>query len=341
MSGSRCFVQFSHPGTEHEPDPGGGKAWNTHASSHARKFMEFPGRWMEEDGSTREGRLRAWGEWEAESHLLRELRRPGGDWLHPRFLWEPYYVPREDHHRLHNTDPFIFGPRFLYSNCGQLAKPGLRALGPGSVIAFGSGKGIAGDRRWMVDTVMVIAGSVEYGAGDAREALSGLADEGLHRGDGRADRRQRGGVVPALPGGDARRSGRRYVQLLPRNASGGRVGIPEARARPPGGILQPEKLAGPEGPVARALLERAARAMGFPGRARPAGRARARYPRDFAAEARGADASGVRAARARRVVPRCAGVRATCACGRTRRDRQFAGRENTREPCSGRGAVGR
>ena len=29
MSGSRCFVQFSHPGTEHEPDPGGGKAWNT------------------------------------------------------------------------------------------------------------------------------------------------------------------------------------------------------------------------------------------------------------------------------------------------------------------------
>ena len=177
MSGSRCFVQFSHPGTEHEPDPGGGKAWNTHASSHARKFMEFPGRWIEEDGSTREGRLRAWGEWEAESHLLRELTRPGGDWLHPRFLWEPYYVPREDHHRLHNTDPFIFGPRFLYSNCGQLAKPGLRALGPGSVIAFGSGKGIAGERRWMVDTVMVIARSVEYGAGEAREALSGLADE--------------------------------------------------------------------------------------------------------------------------------------------------------------------
>ena len=29
----------------------------------------------------------------------------------------------------------------------------------------------------MVDTVMVIAGSVEYGAGEAREALSGLADE--------------------------------------------------------------------------------------------------------------------------------------------------------------------
>ena len=35
------------------------------------------------------------------------------------------------------------------------------------------------------------------------------------------------------------------------------------------------------------------------------------YPRDFTAEARDVDASGVKAARARRVVPRCAGVRAT------------------------------
>ena len=287
MSGSRCFVQFSHPGTEHEPDPVGGKAWNTHASSHARKFMEFPGRWIEEDGSTREGRLRAWGEWEAESHLLRELTRPGGDWLHPRFLWEPYYVPREDHHRLHNTDPFIFAPRFLYSNCGQLAKPGLRALGPGSVIAFGSGKGIAGERRWMVDTVMVIARSVEYGAGEAREALSGLADEAFIEVTAGPIAANEEGSFRLYRGGDARRSGRRYVQLLPRNASGGRIGIPEARARPPGGILQPEKLAGPEGPVARSLLGRAARAVGFPGRARPAGRARARYPRDFTAESAG------------------------------------------------------
>ena len=177
MRSNRCFVQFSHPGGEHEPDPGGGKAWNTHANSHARKFMEFPGRWIEEDGEARTGRLRAWGEWEAESRLLGELRRPHGDWLYPRFLWEPYYVPQEDHRRLHNTDPFIFGPRFLYSNCGQLAKPGLRALGPGSVIAFGSGRKVAGERRWMVDTVLVVADSYAYGADEAREALADLADE--------------------------------------------------------------------------------------------------------------------------------------------------------------------
>ncbi len=177
MSSNRCFVQFSHPGAEHEPAPGGGKAWNTHASRHARKFMEFPGEWMEEDGSARTGRLRAWGEWEAESHLIRELRRPGGDRLFPRFLWEPYYVPKEDHRRLHNTDPFIFGSRFLYSNCGQPSSPGLRALGRGSVIAFGSLKKIAGERRWMVDTVLVVAGSVEYDAHEAREALAGPTSE--------------------------------------------------------------------------------------------------------------------------------------------------------------------
>ena len=177
VSSSRCFVQFSHPGSEHEPDPGGGKAWNTHDSSHARKFMEFLGRWVDADGSRRSGRLRAWGEWEAESRLVRELRRPDGDWLHPRFLWEPFFVSKSDHRRLHNTDPFIFGERFLYSNCGQPRKPGLRALGRGSVVAFGSGRKIAGERRWMLDTVLVVADSVEYDADTARLALADVVPE--------------------------------------------------------------------------------------------------------------------------------------------------------------------
>ena len=97
MGSRRCFVQFSHPGSEHEPDPGGGKAWNTRDSSHARKSMEVPGSWVAADGSRRSGRLRAWGEWEAESRLMREPSRPAGDWLHPRSLWEPFYVPKSDH----------------------------------------------------------------------------------------------------------------------------------------------------------------------------------------------------------------------------------------------------
>ena len=177
MTDSRSFVQFSHPGREHEPDLGRCKAWNTWDAAHARKFMQFRGQWIEEGGSTRSGDLWAWGEWEPESDLVRELEQPGDDWLCPRYLWHPYYVPKRDYVRLHNTDPFIFGERFLYSNCGQPSKPGLTHLGNGSVIAFGSGRKIEGERRWMLDTVLVVADSVEYEGPEARLRLADLAPQ--------------------------------------------------------------------------------------------------------------------------------------------------------------------
>ena len=165
------FVQFSHPGREHEPDPSGGKAWNTLNSQHARKFMEFGGKWIEDDGSARSDNLRAWGEWEAESDLVCELSQPHQYSQYPRYLWHPYYVPKDNYKWLHNTDPFIFGERFLYSNCKQQALSGLRHLGRGSVIAFGSGKKVGGERKWVLDTVLVVADSLTYSAPEARRVL--------------------------------------------------------------------------------------------------------------------------------------------------------------------------
>ena len=164
MDDRRCFVQFSHPGQEHEPDLGGEKMWNNSNLKHKRKFMQFRGEWIEQDGGTRTGHLCAWGEWEPESDLIRKLDQPGGSLQYPRYLWHPYYMSRANYAGLHNTDPFIFGERFLYSNCGQTSKPGLKHLGDGSVIAFGSGKSIEGERRWMLDTVLVVKDSVEYRA---------------------------------------------------------------------------------------------------------------------------------------------------------------------------------
>ena len=175
MGDRRCFVQFSHPGREHEPDRGGGKSWNRNNLSHKRKFMEFRGEWVEPEGGRCTGNLTAWGEWEPESDLIRKLQQPGGDPQYPRYLWRPFCVQKDDYWGLHNTDPFIFGERFLYSNCGQGAKPGLKHLGAGSVIAFGSGKKINGERRWMLDTMLVVKGSIEYHAADGVVVL----DEGL------------------------------------------------------------------------------------------------------------------------------------------------------------------
>ena len=177
MADNLRFVQFSHPGREHKPDTGGGKRWYTHARKHARKFMEFDGRWLEENGSTGSGRLRAWGEWEAESDLICRLNRPYQDSQYPKYLWHPYYVPKDNYRELHNTDPFIFGERFLYSNCKQRTVPGLAHLERGSMIAFGSGRMIGGEPKWVLDTVFVVADSLNYTAPQARRDLADVAPE--------------------------------------------------------------------------------------------------------------------------------------------------------------------
>ena len=175
MADKRCFVQFPHPGDEQKPPSG--CDWNRLKDDHGRKFMQLRGEWIEGDGTRRSGDLWAWGEWEPESYLIRKFNPQDGDSQHPRFLWRPYYIPKDNYQGLHNTDPFIFGERFLYSNCGQTSpkKAGLRHLGQGSVIAFGSGKKIDGAWRWMLDTVLVVRDFVDYDVPDARVVLEDWA----------------------------------------------------------------------------------------------------------------------------------------------------------------------
>ena len=165
-----CFVQFPHPGGEHSS---GG--WNKTHRSHKRKFMQIRGEWIERDGTKRSGDLWTWGEWEPESDLIRKFNMQHGGLHHPRYLWKPYWVPKNSYRGLHNTDPFIFGDCVLYSNCGQVAtsKRGLKHLDQGSVIAFGSGKKVDSERKWMLDTVFVIRNFKDYDASSARVAFRG------------------------------------------------------------------------------------------------------------------------------------------------------------------------
>ena len=156
----RCFIQFPHPGKEHSSG-----AWNNKTNGHKRRFMQVHGDWIEKDGTKRTGDLWVWGEWEPESNLIREFNAKHGGPYHPRYLWEPYWAPREDSYQgLHNTDPFIFGDCFLYSNCGQLGRNrrGLKHLDQGSVIVFGSGKKADGEKKWMLDTVLVVRDGFPY-----------------------------------------------------------------------------------------------------------------------------------------------------------------------------------
>ena len=133
--------------------------------------MRLNGKWIAEDETEREGELWAWGEWEAESDVT-DLVQPEDDPRLSPYLWKPYYRRRQSYAGLHNTDPFIFGKRFLYSNCGQPrgGNSGLRHLGRGSIIIFGS----QFEGEWVLDTVFVVAGSQRYEASQAHTELERL-----------------------------------------------------------------------------------------------------------------------------------------------------------------------
>jgi len=149
-------VQFPHPGPEHRPDTDGYIKWNT--GDHARRFMKVPGRWLTEtdSGSTEQsGDLVFWGEWEPPSIVVGEYPKPLPGY--PRYLYEPHWSspPKGC---AQNTDPYVFGEPFLYSNCRQVTKNGvtrMQRLSVGSVILFGSR--VAGD--FVLDTALVVAGA--------------------------------------------------------------------------------------------------------------------------------------------------------------------------------------
>ena len=108
MADSRRFIQLSHPGSEATLDCG--EAWHSIADGHQRKFMQLDGRWIAENGDEHGDELWAWGEWEAQSELLRDLEGSGDRGL-PLHLRAPFYAVMDDCRELHNTDPFIFGER--------------------------------------------------------------------------------------------------------------------------------------------------------------------------------------------------------------------------------------
>jgi hypothetical protein len=179
---SRCFVQFMHPGGEHGPDMGTEMAWNVH--DHKRKFLRLRG---EACPTTDPGlpplrrELVFWGEWEPESET-EELSDsvPGG----PHWIHRPYYVPplafRRSGQVVQNTDPFVYGDRFLYTLCRQWKKSGgvkrptaLRDLDVGSLILFGSNK----DDSFVLDTVFVVGASVLHDASSWPTVTRGLVPD--------------------------------------------------------------------------------------------------------------------------------------------------------------------
>ena len=149
------IVQFLHPGGEHRPDDGLLKTWNT--GPHKRKFLVGGGRWRTATDSVDQvSQIVFWGEWEPPSQIAARYESSDRAW--PNYLHTPLWTTAPPDGSLQNTDPYVYGDHFRYSNCLQTTvhgPTGLQNLAPGSVILFGSG--IADE--FALDTVLVVADS--------------------------------------------------------------------------------------------------------------------------------------------------------------------------------------
>jgi hypothetical protein len=134
--------------------------WNV--GDHKRKFLMTSGRYVDAGGDVAEAELVYWAEWEPPSEVVGTWP-PSGDlpcWLH-----RPYWVRPTTSTARQNTDPWVFGRRMLYSNCGQLASGNpnwLQRLPRGSVVCFGSKR----HGEFCLDTVFVVASSAPWDPAD-------------------------------------------------------------------------------------------------------------------------------------------------------------------------------
>tara|TARA_B110000503_G_C7162418_1_gene420271 strand:+ start:3271 stop:4179 length:909 start_codon:yes stop_codon:yes gene_type:complete len=167
-SDNKLIVQFSHPGAEYIPykkreDPNivfdnslkisGRRKWNN-LKSHKRKFIQSIGNFISEDNILhKDKKLTFWGEWEAESNF-----KMINDNDTPRFVHYPILDTTYNGPTKHNTDPFVFGNNFWYTNCKQNSRPFLQRMSKNSIILFGT----EGKTNFKLDTVFVIKQKFNY-----------------------------------------------------------------------------------------------------------------------------------------------------------------------------------
>ena len=158
-----CFVQFPHPGAEHAPQKwqiGTQVPWNR-SKHHHRKFLLSSGCYIDKRGRLRKGQLVFWGEWEPPSNVMKTWSEKGS---RPILLQRPVWK-RQKPGEAQNTDPWVFGECFRYSNCNQFRgkrRTFLQRLAPGSIILFGSTIGKE-RKKFVLDTLFVVKHRYEPG----------------------------------------------------------------------------------------------------------------------------------------------------------------------------------
>jgi len=148
----RGVVQFIHPGAEHKVDADGWTPWNL--TMHKRKFLSVAGSYVDKSEQVHNSLIAFWGEWEGPSKRVHSW---ADDPQLPTNLVAPVFPGAASPiDGLQNTDPYVFGSKFLYTFCKQSRRDGrttfLAHLEPGSLILFGSQL----QKQFVLDTVFVV-----------------------------------------------------------------------------------------------------------------------------------------------------------------------------------------
>lgn len=188
MNTENNIIQFIHPGGYNR---GEGK-FLRNGKSHKRKFIKTDILFINETGLSENERGYFWGEWEAPSKAKREVFNGIKYYVHKLF------IPLTENDRAGitsdncnfgcnsesdgplNTDPYVFGKHFYYSNCMQNKYPTLKNLKENDIIIFGSRlNGV-----FVLDTVFVVDCAVEeteYSDCFESVTLNLLADKSNYR----------------------------------------------------------------------------------------------------------------------------------------------------------------
>ena len=167
---------FIHPGGEQKVSPTVGRKkipshlhgwyrcpWTT--GGHGRKFLETAGEYVSISDMTKHqtGSLQLWceAEWDTIYRDLGPSPAATRTKIYPRHLHKFFLSAGELTPGTVNSDPFVFGKQFIYSNCrqNQLKK---NNLGAGDIVLFGSIKEKHENepRCFLLDTVFVLSDQI-------------------------------------------------------------------------------------------------------------------------------------------------------------------------------------
>lgn len=160
MSTDNNIIQFIHPGGYDRRE--GEILWNR--KKHKRKLIKNEISFLDDNGKSKNKLGYFWGEWEPYSIASRENFNGNKYYAHELFFpsVDKYNASnisdncsggcKNADNELLNTDPYVFGDHFYYSNCMQNRYPILKNLHKNDIIIFGSRV----NGEFVLDTVFVV-----------------------------------------------------------------------------------------------------------------------------------------------------------------------------------------